>query len=213
MSIRLYPAQTEEGLIYARMLELELEAIGLPILAPEAKDGLTLAVLDSAHPAISELIAAMKEAEIPCLVYGTDALPPASVMPMDYYHRPFSVDEFARRCSKYFSHASAASDIGQHSLLLGSRPKEASFRGQVLGLTGKEYYVLACLYEHMGETVSRETLYHAAWGDGDVRESNVVDVCMRNLRKKLDERFGLRLITAVRGQGYRLLLGEQEDGV
>ena len=53
-----------------------------------------------------------------------------------------------------------------------------------------------------GETISRAELLHNLWRDENARDTNVVDVYVRFLRQKLDEPLGLRLIRAVRGEGY-----------
>ncbi|WP_433331647.1 response regulator transcription factor [Spirillospora sp. CA-294931] len=78
-------------------------------------------------------------------------------------------------------------------------------RGDVkISLTPKEFAILHCLARHPGEVVSRTELLEKAWDftfDGD---SNVVDVYISALRRKIDRPFGLTSLVTVRGAGYRL---------
>ena len=61
-------------------------------------------------------------------------------------------------------------------------------------------------------TVSRSELLHSLWRDENARDTNVVDVYIRFLRAKLDEKFGVKLIRAVRGAGYVYLPDEVKPG-
>ncbi|MBI2704132.1 MAG: response regulator transcription factor [Actinobacteria bacterium] len=75
-------------------------------------------------------------------------------------------------------------------------------------LTSRETEVLAFLLDHPGELLSKQAVLDAVWGarfDGD---PNIVEVYMSRLRRKLDEPFGRATIETVRGQGYRLRVGE-----
>ncbi len=75
------------------------------------------------------------------------------------------------------------------------------FDGTRLELTKREYELLFCLYESRGEAVSREELARRVWHDE--ASGNVVDVYVRYLREKLDNRFNIRMIETVRKKGYR----------
>ena len=70
-------------------------------------------------------------------------------------------------------------------------------------LTAREYDLLAYLDDHRGIPVSREELAREVWSL-PLSQSNVVDVYVRYLRKKLDEPFDTRFILTVRGKGYML---------
>jgi DNA-binding response OmpR family regulator len=71
-----------------------------------------------------------------------------------------------------------------------------------VGLTPLEFGVLRCLEDHEGRAVSRATLLDAVWGYRSDVGSNVVDVVVRRLRRKVGP--GGPLIDTVRGTGYRL---------
>lgn len=76
-----------------------------------------------------------------------------------------------------------------------------TYRGSFTPLTPKERKVLGLLLSRRGIAMSREEIFKELWGD-DEAGSNVVDVYIRYLRKKLDFRFGERIIYTRRGCGY-----------
>jgi two-component system OmpR family response regulator len=71
-------------------------------------------------------------------------------------------------------------------------------------LTPKEFSILEYLLRRLGQVVSRTSVLEHVWDPGYDGESNVVDVYMAYLRKKIDSPFGRRAIETVRGVGYRL---------
>lgn len=75
---------------------------------------------------------------------------------------------------------------------------------EVIRLTKKERDVLEMLMRNAGQALSRYELLDGAWEEADGRRSNVVDVYVRYLRKKIDRPFGLETLETVRGIGYRL---------
>jgi DNA-binding response OmpR family regulator len=78
------------------------------------------------------------------------------------------------------------------------------YGGDNVDLTPKEFDLLRCLLENKGIVMTREVLLDHVWGYDYFGESNAVDVYVRFLRSKIDERFGIRLITTVRGVGYKI---------
>jgi DNA-binding response OmpR family regulator len=72
--------------------------------------------------------------------------------------------------------------------------------GQSVELTGREYGIVAALMRRIGAVVSREELYHSVIDETDDSMSNLLDVHVCNLRKKLGRQF----IVTVRGRGYRI---------
>lgn len=69
-------------------------------------------------------------------------------------------------------------------------------------LTKREFDLLQYLLENKGIVLSRETILERVWGYDFEGETNAVDVYIRFLRSKIDEAFGLKLISTVRGVGY-----------
>ena len=69
-------------------------------------------------------------------------------------------------------------------------------------LTRKEFDLLHCLMAHQGKVMNRSELLNAVWGYDFAGETNTVDVYIRFLRSKIDEKYSLKLIETVRGVGY-----------
>jgi two-component system OmpR family response regulator len=76
--------------------------------------------------------------------------------------------------------------------------------GREVELTGREFAVLHFLARHAGEVVTRERLLSHVWEDSEDSSTNVVDVYVGYLRKKLDGRSNRKLIRTVRGVGFML---------
>jgi two-component system, OmpR family, copper resistance phosphate regulon response regulator CusR len=123
----------------------------------------------------------------------------------DYMSKPFSLDELlARARVQVRRRAPFGSDgnvlhVGQLTLDLARHA--ASVEGDAADLTAREFALLYHLALHAGEVVSRERLLSDVWGYHFDPRSNVVDVCIRRVRKKLGSRAP---IETVRHAGYRL---------
>jgi DNA-binding response OmpR family regulator len=88
-------------------------------------------------------------------------------------------------------------DWGPFSLLVDERQVRRD--GQPLRLTAKEYQVLELLMLNPGRVFTREDVLERVWGLGYDTPSNLVDVYVKNLRRKLDD----GIVETVRGVGYR----------
>lgn len=80
--------------------------------------------------------------------------------------------------------------------------REVTVRDERVELTAREFEVLRVLMEGHGRVLTRDRLAQEALGYDYVGDTNVVDVHIAHLRAKLDDRFGVKLITTVRGVGY-----------
>jgi len=83
-------------------------------------------------------------------------------------------------------------------VIIDTRARSVTRRGDSLTLTAREYAILEYLALHQGEVVSRTTLYEHLFDENDDTMSNLVDVHVFNIRKKL----GYDLIATRRGEGY-----------
>jgi DNA-binding response OmpR family regulator len=123
----------------------------------------------------------------------------------DYLAKPFSLDELLARVRVQLRPRHGDADdyvLHAGSLELDLARREARIGEQVSDLTDGEFRLLQHLLEHAGQVISRDQLLAQVWGyDFDPR-SNVVDVCVRRLRKKLGPEAP---IEAVRNVGYRLV--------
>jgi DNA-binding response OmpR family regulator len=122
----------------------------------------------------------------------------------DYLAKPFSLDELVARVWVQVRRAPARRD--ENTLRVGSLTLDLARRQARLGtlvadLSDREFRLLHHLVEHAGTIVSRERLLSEVWGYHFDPGSNVVEVCVRRLRKKLGEEAP---IETVRHAGYRL---------
>jgi two-component system copper resistance phosphate regulon response regulator CusR len=124
----------------------------------------------------------------------------------DYVTKPFSFEELLARVEALSRRpkqlAPKLVKVADLELDLGSR--EVIRGGRVLDLTPKEYAVLEYLMRHAGRVMSRTLITEYAWDYHFDPGTNIVDVVINRLRKKVDGGGGIRLIHPVRGVGYVL---------
>ena len=106
---------------------------------------------------------------------------------------PLPQDEPPTPQRPVLSHGPLTLDPGSHEVRVDDQPVE---------LTNREFEVLRALLENKDLVMSREQLARLACGYDYVGETNIIDVYVRHLRAKIDERFGLQVIRTVRGVGY-----------
>jgi two-component system copper resistance phosphate regulon response regulator CusR len=122
----------------------------------------------------------------------------------DYLSKPFSFDELIARIRVQLRKAKQGETghvVQAGTLALDLARREAQFGSVKAQLSDREFRVLHHLVEHPGEVISRERLLSEVWGYHFDPGSNVVDVCIRRLRKKLGDDAP---IETVRHAGYRL---------
>lgn len=124
----------------------------------------------------------------------------------DYLVKPFSFDELMARVRVMMrrkpSYVSNRLEIGD--LVLDCETKEVQRAGRKISLSSKEFMVLEYMLRHQNIVLSRNQIEQHAWNYDFEGGSNVVDVYIRYLRKKVDEGFSSKLIHTVRGVGYVL---------
>lgn len=81
--------------------------------------------------------------------------------------------------------------------------------GKEIELTNREYALLELLMSHAGQVLSRTIIAEHIWDFNFFNQSNIVDVFIRQLRKKIDEPFVQKLIHTVRGAGYKIQGGSK----
>jgi DNA-binding response OmpR family regulator len=89
------------------------------------------------------------------------------------------------------------------SLALDENTHTVYYKGEKIALTQKEFALLALLFENRGSPISREEALHTVFSDAGA-STNVVDVYVNYLRAKIDHKFGVRIISTVRGCGYMI---------
>jgi DNA-binding response OmpR family regulator len=120
----------------------------------------------------------------------------------DYMAKPFSFDELLARVRRRIrtEPGAAESTLSSGDILLDLKTRRVTADGVEHGLTAREFAMLEMFLRHPGQVLSREQLLNSVWGYDYDPGSNVVDVYVRYLRKKL----GNDTIQTVRGMGYRL---------
>lgn len=124
----------------------------------------------------------------------------------DYVTKPFAFEELLARVEALLRRpralASASLKVADLELDQGTR---AVTRGEEsFELTPKEFAVLEYLMRHAGRVMSRTLITEYAWGYHFDPGTNIVDVVINHLRKKIDAKFDKKLITTVRGVGYMI---------
>ena len=124
----------------------------------------------------------------------------------DYVTKPFAIEELLARIRTALRKRgpSAVQETGftVQGVRLDPDSRQVTVKGEEVELTRKEFDLLRCLMEHRGKVMNRSALLNAVWGYDFAGETNTVDVYIRFLRSKIDERYDLRLIETVRGVGY-----------
>lgn len=118
----------------------------------------------------------------------------------DYLVKPFDIAELkARLRAVSRRHAGRAVDEVRHGdLVLLPASQEATWRGERVDLTRREFMLLSTLVDNAGRVLTRDRLEQALYGWGEDVDSNALEVHIHHLRKKLAPEF----IRTVRGVGY-----------
>jgi two-component system copper resistance phosphate regulon response regulator CusR len=122
----------------------------------------------------------------------------------DYVTKPFAFEELLARAEALLRRprALASTRVAVADLELDLGTHEVFRAGEKVELTPKEFAVLEYLVRHAGRVMSRTLITEYAWGYHFDPGTNIVDVVINHLRKKIDARHERKLITTVRGVGY-----------
>jgi DNA-binding response OmpR family regulator len=120
----------------------------------------------------------------------------------DYVTKPFRLEELLARVRVQLreERSGEPSVLQTHSITLDVRTRKAMAEGELVDLTAREFTMLETFMRHAGQVLSREQLLAHVWGYDYDPGSNVVEVYVRYLRRKLGE----DAIETVRGMGYRI---------
>jgi len=125
----------------------------------------------------------------------------------DYLTKPFAFRELIARLQalarrRALSLTPATARVADLEVDLASRQVRRS--GRAISLTAKEFALLELLLRHQDHVVDRSTITAHIWDNNHDPFANVLEVLVRRLRSKIDDRFEPKLIHTVRGAGYRL---------
>ena len=212
----------------ARFLELELKHEGYEVtFAADGRTGLEkaldpgvdLVLLDIMLPGLSGIEVCRRvrmESQVPIIMLTakddvTDKVAGLDMGADDYMTKPFAIEELLARIRVTLTRHSgkAKQDERAENLVFGKLKldiagHQAEYDGEELTLTKKEYDLLECLLRNKNVAMSREQLLSQVWGYEYMGDTNVVDVYIRYLRQKIDDKYGVHMIETVRGIGYMI---------
>jgi heavy metal response regulator len=124
----------------------------------------------------------------------------------DYLVKPFAFAELLARLRALTRREPSrlGAVLRVADLELDTTTREASRDGRPIALTTKEYALLEYLMRHPNQVLTRTMIAEHVWNYDFDNVTNVIDVHIRNLRRKIDDAFEVKLIQTVRGAGYRL---------
>jgi two-component system, OmpR family, response regulator len=124
----------------------------------------------------------------------------------DYLVKPFAFSELLSRLRAVIRRGRPARPVALRCgpLALDPATRTTTVGGTDVSLSPREFALLEALLDRRGAVVTRTELLDRVWDSSYDGVSNVVDVYVRNLRDKIDRRFGVELIHTVRGAGYRI---------
>ena len=209
-----------------RQLSEQLRAAGYVVDdAPNGRDGLVhgreypidLAVVDIGLPDLSgiEVIRAWRKLDkrFPVLILTArgrwqDKVAGLEAGADDYLVKPFQLEELLARVNALLRRAAGLAQpvVTCGPVVLDTASQQVRVDKRVLDLTAYEYKVLEYLILHAGEVVSKTTLTEHVYDQDFDRDSNVIEVFIGRLRKKLDPDECLNPIETLRGRGYRFTL-------
>ena len=124
----------------------------------------------------------------------------------DYLVKPFAFEELLARIRVMLRRTAESSypadKLTLADLTVDLKSHQVQRDGQLIELSGKEYAMLEYLMRNQGHVLSREQIEQHVWSFDYEGGSNMVDVYIRYLRRKIDEDFDQKLIHTVRGAGY-----------
>ncbi|MGP1429931.1 MAG: coaggregation response regulator transcription factor CarR [Fusobacterium sp.] len=124
----------------------------------------------------------------------------------DYLIKPFDFGEFLARIRALIrrKYGNTSNTMEIDDLCIDIAKKTVVRGGKNIELTGKEYEVLEYLIQNKGHVLSRDKIRDSVWDYGYEGESNIIDVLIKNIRKKIDIGNSKPLIHTKRGLGYVL---------
>ncbi len=124
----------------------------------------------------------------------------------DYQTKPFAVEELIARVRALLRRPREAlpTELKHGRILLNPANKEVLYAGKQIQLTLKEYGILEFLIRHAGQVISRDQLLDHVWDFSTNAFSNIVDVHVTNLRKKLEKAGGKDILQTIRGVGFTI---------
>lgn len=178
----------------------EYDAVVLDIMLP-GTDGLTILKTIRDKQNLTPVLLLTAKSTVEDKVKGLDCGAD------DYLTKPFSLDELTARLRVLIRRQGGTGGRADNTLNVGpltldTATRSATRDGKEIKLTAKEYSILEYLMRNQGVVLSRDKIEQHIWNYDYTGSSNVIDVYIRTLRKKIDADFDVKLIQTVRGMGY-----------
>lgn len=215
----------EDEIKISRFVQLELEHEGYQVereldgrsgLERALADDFDLIILDVMLPSLNgmEVLRRIRQvSEVPVIMLTAKNDVMDRVMGLetgadDYIPKPFAIEELLARIRVAFKHRrvplpqSGLIQVGD--LKLESEKHTVFCRDEAIDLTKKEFDLLKYLMLNREIVLTRDKILEKVWGYDFAGDTNIVDVYIRYLRSKIDDRFNQKFIHTVRGVGYQL---------
>lgn len=131
----------------------------------------------------------------------------------DYLTKPFDFHELLARVRALLRRAPALSPeiLEVADLVINTRARRVKRGGRTLELTGKEFALLEYLARRKDEVVSRADIAEHVWEESFDPFSNLIEVYVQRLRRKIDDGYTRKLLRTQRGEGYVLATGDEDS--
>ena len=208
----------------ARFVQLELEHEGYDVkLAHDGRAGLEkaisgnhdLVILDVMLPSLNgmEVLRRLRQVSaVPVILLTAKGEVTDRVMGLDagaddYLVKPFAIEELLARIRNAFKHKSDSlrktEVLRAGPLVLDLTKHTVNYNNEAINLTKTEFDLLKYLMQNAEIVLTRDTILEKVWGYEYGGDTNIVDVYIRYLRSKIDEKYDIKLIHTVRGVGYQ----------
>lgn len=211
----------------ARFIELELKHEGYSVdISNDGREGLDMAlsnnydviILDVMLPSLNgmEVLRRIRSSSNVSVIMLsakgdiTDKVMGLDIGADDYMSKPFAIEELLARirvCLKRKTNKNLeeeSENLKVDKLILNTKKHKVTYDNEEIDLTKKEFDLLKYLLENKGTVVTRDIVLEKIWGYDYIGDTNVVDVYVRYLRNKIDNRFDVKIINTVRGVGYQI---------
>lgn len=213
----------EDEVKIARFIELELKHEGNEVdKAFDGREGLDkalsgnfdLILLDVMLPQLNGLEVLRRirlERDVPVILLTArdavmDKVSGLDAGADDYITKPFAIEELLARIrvalKKRGKGTLESHKLSVNGVVLDEDRYEVTVNGEPVELTNREFELLRMLLRNKNIVLDREKLMNEVCGYDYIGETNIIDVYVRYLRTKIDDRYGIKLIQTVRGVGY-----------
>ncbi|MGE5678907.1 MAG: response regulator transcription factor [Pseudomonadota bacterium] len=215
----------EDEVKIARFLELELIHEGYEVdqshdgrsgLEKALAGGYGLIVLDIMLPLMNgiELLRKLRQvSDVPVIMLTAkdevmDKVIGLDMGADDYMTKPFAIEELLARIrtglKRRINRNTSEKLLSANGLSLNIDKYSVTFENEEIELTRREFDLLRYLMENKNIVLSRDKLLETVWGYDYSGDTNVVDVYVRYLRSKIDEKYNIKIIHTIRGVGYTI---------